>query len=343
MEKTTVKNESADKDMSEAKSSDVNMSDEERKRIIYGVTLRGSIINMLLLVLKFVAGFVGGSAAMIADAVHSLSDFITDIIVVVFVRLGNKPEDRDHDYGHGKYETLATAIIGISLLFVGAMICYGGAEKVLKAWQGEAPAMPGVIAFVAAVVSIVLKEWAYRFTAAAGRRVQSQAVVANAWHHRSDALSSIGTGIGIGGALLLGDKWTVLDPIAAIIVSFFIMRTAWSLLREALGELLEESLPEATEKEIVDLVLKEHEVSEIHHLRTRRIGSHIAIDMHVRMPGDTSLYDAHRHATAIEQNLRSHFGPNTYINLHVEPLKVNGEYVEPFKGKKKADALRSEE
>ena len=229
------------------------MSDEERQRIIYGVTLRGSIINMLLLVLKFVAGFVGGSAAMIADAVHSLSDFITDIIVVVFVRLGNKPEDRDHDYGHGKYETLATAIIGISLLFVGAMICYGGAEKVLKAWQGEAPAMPGVIAFVAAVVSIVLKEWAYRFTAAAGKRVQSQAVVANAWHHRSDALSSIGTGIGIGGALLLGDKWTVLDPIAAIIVSFFIMRTAWSLLREALGELLEESLPEATEKEIVDL------------------------------------------------------------------------------------------
>ena len=206
MGKTTVKNESADKDMSEAKNSDVNMSDEEHQRIIYGVTLRGSIINMLLLVLKFVAGFVGGSAAMIADAVHSLSDFITDIIVVVFVRLGNKPEDRDHDYGHGKYETLATAIIGISLLFVGVMICYGGAEKVLKAWQGEAPAMPGVIAFVAAVVSIVLKEWAYRFTAAAGRRVQSQAVVANAWHHRSDALSSIGTGIGIGGALLLGDK-----------------------------------------------------------------------------------------------------------------------------------------
>lgn len=345
MEKTTVKNESADKDMSEAKSSDVNLSDEERQRIIiiYGVTLRGSIINMLLLVLKFVAGFVGGSAAMIADAVHSLSDFVTDIIVVVFVRLGNKPEDRDHDYGYGKYETLATAIIGISLLLVGAMICFGGVDKVFKAWQGEAPAMPGVIAFAAALVSIVLKEWAYRFTVAAGRRVQSQAVVANAWHHRSDALSSIGTGIGIGGALLLGDKWTVLDPIAAIIVSFFIMRTAWTLLRGALGELLEESLPEATEKEIVDLALKEHEVSEIHHLRTRRIGNHIAIDMHVRMPGDTSLYDAHRHATAIEQNLRSHFGPYTYINLHVEPLKVNGEYVEPFKGKKKADALRSEE
>ena len=304
-------------------------ADKARQRTIYRVTLQGSIINVVLLVFKFVAGIVGGSAAMIADAVHSLSDFITDIIVVVFVRLGNKPEDRDHDYGHGKYETLATAIIGMSLLFVGAMICYGGAQKVVAAWHGTPPAMPGVIALVAALVSIALKEWAFQFTARAGRRVQSQAVVANAWHHRSDALSSIGTAIGIGGALALGEGWTVLDPIAAIIVSFFIMRTAWNLLRQALGELLEESLPEKTENEIVAIATAEPEVSEVHHLRTRRIGSHIAVDMHVRMPGDTSLYNAHRHATNIEQRLREHFGPHTYINLHVEPLKVNGVYVEP--------------
>lgn len=315
--------------MKESKISDSKLTDGQRQRIIYGVTLKGSVINVVLLLFKFVAGFVGGSAAMIADAVHSLSDFLTDIVVVVFVRLGNKPEDRDHDYGHGKYETLATALIGLSLLFVGAMICYGGAEKVLKAWHGEAPAMPGWIALAAAVVSILLKEWAYRFTASAGRRVQSQAVVANAWHHRSDALSSVGTGLGIGGALLLGDRWTVLDPIAAIIVSFFIMRTAWKLLRDALGELLEESLPEKTEDEIVAIVRDEPDVSEVHHLRTRRIGSHIAIDMHVRMPGDTSLYDAHRHATDIERRLRTRFGDHTYINLHVEPLKVNGEYVRP--------------
>ena len=271
---------------------------------------------------------------MLADAVHSLSDFLTDIVVLVFVKISNRPADRKHSYGYGKYETLATLCIGIALLAVGIGIAVDGVEKIIQVWNGETLAQPGWIAFWAAIASIALKELTYWLTIRVAKQVDSEALRANAWHHRSDALSSIGTGIGIGGALLFGDKWTVLDPIAAIIVSFFIMRTAWSLLREALGELLEESLPEATEKEIVDLVLKEDEVSEIHHLRTRRIGSHIAIDMHVRMPGDISLYDAHRHATAIEQNLRSHFGPNTYINLHVEPLKVNGEYVEPFKGKK---------
>ena len=118
--------------MKESKISDSKLTDGQRQRIIYGVTLKGSVINVVLLLFKFVAGFVGGSAAMIADAVHSLSDFLTDIVVVVFVRLGNKPEDRDHDYGHGKYETLATALIGLSLLFVGAMICYGGAEKAVS-------------------------------------------------------------------------------------------------------------------------------------------------------------------------------------------------------------------
>ena len=304
-------------------------ADEARSRAIYRVTLQGSAINVVLLVFKFVAGIAGGSAAMIADAVHSLSDFLTDVVVMVFVRMGDKPADSDHEYGHGKYETLATTVIGLSLLFVGAMICYSGGGKVMAAWQGEPPAMPGAIALVAALVSIALKEWAYRFTVATGRRVQSQAVVANAWHHRSDALSSVGTALGIGGALALGDRWTVLDPIAAIIVSFFIMRTAWRLLGDALGELLEKSLPASTEAEIKDIVLSEQGVSEVHHLRTRRIGSHVAMDMHVRMPGDTTIYDAHCRATAIEQRLRARFGDHTYINLHVEPLKVNGRYVKP--------------
>ena len=307
----------------------VSAADRQRQRDIYRVTLKGSVVNVVLLVAKFAAGFIGGSAAMIADAVHSLSDFLTDIVVVVFVRLGNKPEDRDHDYGHGKYETLATAIIGLSLLFVGAMICFTGAEKVVGAWNGTPPPMPGAIALMAALASIALKEWAYRFTVSAGRRLASQAVVANAWHHRSDALSSVGTAIGIGGALALGNSWTVLDPIAAIIVSVFIIRTAWQLLRSALGELLEESLPDELEGEITAIATSEPTVSEVHHLRTRRIGSHIAIEMHVRMPGATSLYDAHRHATNVEHALRHRFGPDTYISLHVEPLKVNGEYRAP--------------
>ena len=305
------------------------MKGKDREKRIYRVTLAGSAVNVVLLVFKFVAGFFGGSAAMIADAVHSLSDFITDVIVLLFVRLSSKPEDSDHDYGHGKYETLATSLIGLALLCVGVMIMYNGVHSIVSAVMGNPLPQPGMIALAAALVSIALKEWAYRFTAKVGRECESQAVVANAWHHRSDALSSIGTAVGIGGAILLGDKWAVLDPIAAVVVSVFIIRTAWQLTKKSAGELLEQSLPAEMEREIVDIVAREPMASEVHHLRTRRIGSHIAIEMHLRMPGDISLYESHQHATNIEQELRKRFGASTHIGLHVEPLKINGRYVAP--------------
>ena len=307
------------------------MKGKDREKRIYRVTLAGSAVNVVLLVFKFVAGFFGGSAAMIADAVHSLSDFITDVIVLLFVRLSSKPEDSDHDYGHGKYETLATSLIGLALLCVGVMIMYNGVHSIVSAVMGNPLPQPGMIALAAALVSIALKEWAYRFTAKVGRECESQAVVANAWHHRSDALSSIGTAVGIGGAILLGDKWAVLDPIAAVVVSVFIIRTAWQLTKKSAGELLEQSLPAEMEREIVAIVACEPMASEVHHLRTRRIGSHIAIEMHLRMPGDISLYESHQHATNIEQELRKRFGASTHIGLHVEPLKINGKYVAPEK------------
>ena len=291
--------------------------------------MAGSAVNVVLLVFKFVAGFFGGSAAMIADAVHSLSDFITDVIVLLFVRLSSKPEDSDHDYGHGKYETLATSLIGLALLCVGVMIMYNGVHSIVSAVMGNPLPQPGMIALAAALVSIALKEWAYRFTAKVGRECESQAVVANAWHHRSDALSSIGTAVGIGGAILLGAKWAVLDPIAAVVVSVFIIRTAWQLTKKSAGELLEQSLPAEMERAIETIVAREPMASEVHHLRTRRIGSHIAIEMHLRMPGDISLYESHQHATNIEQELRKRFGASTHIGLHVEPLKINGKYVAP--------------
>ncbi|MCI6196360.1 MAG: cation diffusion facilitator family transporter [Prevotella sp.] len=305
------------------------MKEKDREKSIYRVTLAGSAVNVVLLVFKFVAGFLGGSAAMIADAVHSLSDFITDVIVLLFVKLSAKPEDSDHDYGHGKYETLATSLIGLALMFVGVMIMHNGVCSIASAIMGSPLPQPGMIALAAALVSIALKEWAYRFTVKVGRKCESQAVIANAWHHRSDALSSIGTAVGIGGAILLGEKWAVLDPIAAVVVSVFIIRTAWQLTKQSAGELLEQSLPADMEREIVDIVAREPMTSEVHHLRTRRIGSHIAIEMHLRMPGDISLYESHQHATNIEQKLRKRFGASTHIGLHVEPLKINGKYVAP--------------
>ncbi len=301
----------------------------DRQKETYRVTIAGSIINILLLAFKFAAGILGHSAAMIADAIHSLTDFVTDAIVLVFVRLGSKPTDRDHDYGHGKYETLASAIIGVSLLVVGMMICYSGVTKTYHAMCGEPLQQPGFIALAAAVASVVLKEWAYRFTVRVGRRCHSEAVVANAWHHRSDALSSVGTTVGIGGAIILGEKWAVLDPLTAIVVSFFIMKAAWSVLSKAVGELTDGSLPKETEDEIEKIVSEDKDVSVVHNLCTRRIGNRIAIEMHVRMPGETSLYVAHHHATEIEQRLKQRFGADTHISIHLEPVKVNGHYEDP--------------
>ena len=292
-----------------------------REKGIYKVTIVGSIVNFLLLVFKFFAGIAGHSAAMLADAVHSLSDFITDIVVIVFVRIAGKPEDKGHDYGHGKYETLATAIIGLLLLCVGFGIFWNGASSIYTFLRGGQLESPGVVALVAALVSIVSKEILYQYTVIQGKKLNSQAVIANAWHHRSDALSSIGTAIGIGGAILLGDHWRVLDPVAAVVVSFFIMKVSVRLLIPCVDELLEKSLPEDVEKEIEQTVLSFPGVSQPHHLRTRRIGSYYAIEIHVRMDGKITLEEAHSTATAIENKLKEMFGKGTHVGIHVEPTK----------------------
>lgn len=292
-----------------------------REKGIYKVTIVGSIVNFLLLVFKFFAGIAGHSAAMLADAVHSLSDFITDIVVIVFVRIAGKPEDKGHDYGHGKYETLATAIIGLLLLCVGFGIFWNGASSIYTFLRGGQLESPGVVALVAALVSIVSKEILYQYTVIQGKKLNSQAVIANAWHHRSDALPSIGTAIGIGGAILLGDHWRVLDPVAAVVVSFFIMKVSVRLLIPCVDELLEKSLPEDVEKEIEQTVLSFPGVSQPHHLRTRRIGNYYAIELHVRMDGKITLEEAHSTATAIENKLKEMFGKGTHVGIHVEPTK----------------------
>ena len=294
----------------------------ERDKKVYRVTLLGSVVNLLLLVFKFVAGVLGHCAAMIADAVHSLSDFVTDLIVIVFVKISSKPEDADHAYGHGKYETLASCIIGLALIVVGVMMGYNAMVKIVDVVKnGTELASPGIIALAAAVLSIVLKEWMFHLTRKVAREVDSPAVEANAWHHRSDALSSVGTAIGIGGAVLLGSKWAVLDPIAALVVSVFIVVQAAKILSDAIGQLMEKSLPRDVEQRICEIVYEEEGTSDIHHLRTRKIGSQISIELHVRMNGYLTLREVHDKSIAIEKRLRAAFGDSTYINLHVEPLK----------------------
>ena len=295
---------------------------QSRQKGIFRVTIVGSIGNFLLLIFKFLSGILGNSAAMIADAVHSLSDFITDIIVLVFVKISSKPADHDHHYGHGKYETLATAIIGLILVAVGFGIFYNGVVKITAFLSGETLPQPGMLALIAAIVSILLKEALYQYTIFKGKHLNSQAVIANAWHHRSDALSSIGTAIGIGGAILLGQQWRVLDPLAAVIVSFFILKVAYQLIKPCLDELLERSLPSEVEENITRIILTFPQVSEPHHLRTRRIGNNIAIEVHIRLNGDISLREAHNITTDIENKLKKEYGNGTHVGIHMEPIKT---------------------
>lgn len=290
-----------------------------REKELTRVTLVGSLGNLTLMAFKFVAGIVGHSAAMMADAVHSLSDFLTDLIVIVFIRIGAKPQDASHDYGHGKFETLATLFVALALVGAAIGIIVSGAVKIARWLQGETLTMPGRLALWAALVSIVVKEVLYRYTEAKGKALDSLAVVANAWHHRSDALSSIGAAVGIGGALLLGQRWAVLDPLASVVVGALLVKVAWDLLKGSAGELTDGSLPDDTEREIEAIIRSFPEIAEPHNLRTRRIGNRIAIEAHVRLDGEMSLEAAHDIVTAVEYKLKDRFGPATLVTIHMEP------------------------
>lgn len=294
---------------------------ETRKRKIYRVTLVGFAVNLVLSLVKLAAGILGRSGAMVADAVHSFSDMATDVVVIVFARISAKPRDDDHDYGHGKYETLATIIISLALGVVGAGILVNSIRAIRIVVEGGLLPRPGLVALAAAVVSIVAKEVLYRYTVREGRAIDSPSVVANAWHHRSDALSSLGTLVGIGCAYFLGQKWRIADPIAALVVAVFIFKVAFDLIRTGLGELLERSLPAETEEEILRLVAADPAVQEPHNLRTRRIGASIAVEVHVRMDGSMTVAQSHAVTVAIERRLRARFGEGTMIAIHVEPAK----------------------
>lgn len=297
-------------------------TDKTRTHKITRVTLLGSVVNAALSIGKLAAGILGRSGAMVADAVHSLSDFLTDIVVLVFVKVSVKPKDESHDFGHGKFETLATIVIGLALFAVALGIMVGAAEKIeAVVVRHEVLERPGMIALIAAAVSIATKEWLYRYTVKVGRRENSPAVIANAWHHRSDALSSIGTLIGIGGAFFLGEKWRILDPIAAIVVGALIIKVSYDLIAPGMGELLEKSLPKEVEAEILGVIESSPEVHDPHNLKTRRIGAGIAVEVHIRLDGQMTVDHSHSITVRLEQALKEKFGLSTQVIIHVEPIK----------------------
>ncbi len=275
--------------------------------------------NVLLTGFKFFAGIVGNSSAMIADAAHSMSDFMTDIAVIAGLKVAKKPRDSTHNYGHGKIETLSAAFIGMVLVAVAFGIFWGGLQKVIAFYQGEVLPAPSRIALAAAILSIVIKEWLYRYTIIYARKLKSDALIANAWHHRSDAFSSVGTMGGIGGAILLGGKWVVLDPIAAVILSFFIFKVAFEISYKNLNELLEASLDSATYKSIEEILMSTDGVLGFHELKTRKIGNSMAADVHIEVDRELNIVDAHEISTQVEDRLKEVCGKNGHFSIHVEP------------------------
>lgn len=290
-----------------------------REQTISRVTIWGAIGNMVLSVLKLVAGLLGSSSAMVADAIHSMTDLVSDVIVLIMVKISSKEADEDHDYGHGKYETLATVVIAILLLVVGGEIMAGSIEKINLVLKGGELAAPGIIALAAALVSILIKEFLYQWTASVGKRVNSPAMVTNAWHHRSDALSSIGSAIGIGGAMLLGGKWAVLDPLVGCAISIFIIVIAVRMALPAIHELTEGSLPESIENDIISLIESVPGVENVHCLKTRRNGPIIIFSVHIVVDPSITVAEAHHITVQAEKTVREKYGRETQISIHTEP------------------------
>ena len=290
-----------------------------REKSIVRVTVWGAVVNVVLAVAKLVAGIVGRSAAMTADAIHSFSDLVSDVIVLVMVKVASRGNDKDHEYGHGKFETLATVAVALLLLAVGGKMLADGVSRIAGFFRGEQMAVPGMIAFWAALVSIAVKEALYQWTAHVGRKFDSPAVVTNAWHHRSDALSSVGSAVGIALASLLGGKWAIMDSVVACAISIFIIRIGVKMALPALRELTEASLPEETENEIRDVILSVDGVLDVHAMKTRKTGPDIIIESHIVVDPEMTVFQAHLITEYAEDRLRERFGQKTQISLHVEP------------------------
>lgn len=285
------------------------------------VTIVGLLANIFLSVLKLATGIIGNSGAMIADGIHSISDFITDIIVLIFLNISAKKSNDRYRYGYGKFETLATVLISIALLVVAIGLFVNSFEQIIAAINGQVLPPAEKITLYAAIISILSKEWLFRYTKHHGEKLNCETLIANAWHHRSDALSSIAVMIGIGGSLILGKDWRILDPIAACLVSILIFIVALRLIAPSINELLEVSLPEEVNDRIKKLICRNEKVKAFHHLRTRKNGNEYIIDFHIKVNPDMKVKEAHDVANDIEQSIQNQFGNNSIINIHIEPYK----------------------
>lgn len=297
----------------------VPTTDKNEVSIIRHVTWVGFWVNAVLMVLKIFFGIVGHSDALVADGVHSVSDFATDLIVLVFVGIAYKGADRSHPYGHGKFETFASLLIAIVLLGVAAGIGIAGIKTISSVLRGETLPRPDIFTLIVAIVAIGSKEFLYRYTIRAGKSIGSSSLIANAWHHRSDAISSVATFIGVSAGYFLGEHWRILDPVASIVIAVFIAISAVQIALPSVNELLERSLPPDQVKRVGEVISSVAGVKDYHRLRSRRNGHSMIIDCHIKVDPDINVAEGHHIATNVENRLREEFGEDIITNIHVEP------------------------
>lgn len=283
--------------------------------VIRKLSLVGIIGNVFLSAFKFIAGIMGNSSAMVSDAVHSLSDVFATFIAFLGVRFGRREADASHPYGHERIESLAAIVLGLILLVTGVGIGWVGLEKIL-AGNYESLPIPGMIALVAAIVSIAVKEGMFWYTRHWARVIRSSAFEADAWHHRSDAMSSIGALVGVGGSML---GYPVLDPIASVVICLFILKQGISIIYDALKKMLDTSCGEQFEKEVRQLVDAENQVEHIDMLRTRMFGDKVYIDMEIAIDGSMQLTDAHAIAERVHDDIEHAFPEVKHVMIHVNP------------------------
>jgi cation diffusion facilitator family transporter len=275
------------------------------------VTLIGTASNLILSIIKFAGGIIGHSAAMVADATHSVSDLLTDMIVLIMFKVGQKPKDEDHPYGHGKAETLGTTVVGFIIISVGIGLAYEAWEMI----QSGISRIPEPLAAGTALISIFIKEWLFRYTRSVGEKSNNSLLLANAWHHRSDAISSIAALVGIIGAML---GFPALDPIAATMVAFMIMKVGYELTLGGFRDLMDTALDEKDTQSIQVAIDDVSGVLKSHDLRTRKIGGEILMDVHIQVDSDLTVTEGHEVAERVRRKLIKNY-PNTQdVLVHVD-------------------------
>lgn len=295
------------------------VSEDEFKKVANKVSFITIVQNVLLSVFKLFAGIFAHSNAMISDAVHSASDVFSTIIVIIGVKLASKKSDKEHPYGHERLECVAAIVLSIVLLYTGIKI---GSQAVKDIIGGNYQNLqkPGMLALVAAVVSIVTKEIMYWYTRHYAKKIDSSALMADAWHHRSDALSSVGALVGIGGAMM---GFPVMDSIASIVIFVFIAKAAYDIFKDAMDKMVDHSCDDETEKEMRDFVLAQKEVLSVDLLHTRIFGNKIYVDVEIGVNGSYTLRQAHEIAEEVHEGIEKNFPKVKHVMVHVNPADAS--------------------